>query len=72
MVFDQTRRIMTVGERQEHASALKREMNCCQAVARAFALPKFGIFASGWLPLAADEAIWYNTRVIQNSIMQKC
>ena len=28
---------MTVGERQEHASALKREMNCCQAVARAFA-----------------------------------
>ena len=27
---------MTVGERQEHASALKREMNCCQAVARAF------------------------------------
>ena len=28
---------MTAGERQEHASALKREMNCCQAVARAFA-----------------------------------
>ena len=28
---------MTAGERQEHAAALKREMNCCQAVARAFA-----------------------------------
>ena len=28
---------MTLEERQEHASALKREMNCCQAVARAFA-----------------------------------
>lgn len=27
---------MTTAERQEHASALKREMNCCQAVARAF------------------------------------
>ena len=28
---------MTLQERQEHASALKREMNCCQAVVRAFA-----------------------------------
>ena len=28
---------MTTAERQERASALKREMNCCQAVARAFA-----------------------------------
>ena len=28
---------MTIQERQDHASALKREMNCCQAVARAFA-----------------------------------
>ena len=28
---------MTIQERQEHASALKREMNCCQAVVRAFA-----------------------------------
>ena len=30
-------RAMTTAERQERASALKREMNCCQAVARAFA-----------------------------------
>ena len=28
---------MTIDERQERASALKREMNCCQAVAGAFA-----------------------------------
>ena len=28
---------MTLQERQEQASALKREMNCCQAVVRAFA-----------------------------------
>ena len=28
---------MTLQERQEHASALKRKMNCCQAVVRAFA-----------------------------------
>ena len=28
---------MTTGERQERASALKCEMNCCQAVAGAFA-----------------------------------
>lgn len=28
---------MTLQKRQEHASALKREMNCCQAVVRAFA-----------------------------------
>ena len=28
---------MTTAERQESASALKREMNCCQAVVRAFA-----------------------------------
>ena len=28
---------MTTAERQENASALKREMNCCQAVVRAFA-----------------------------------
>ena len=30
-------RAMTTAERQERASALKREMNCCQAVVRAFA-----------------------------------
>lgn len=28
---------MTTQERQDHASELKREMNCCQAVVRAFA-----------------------------------
>ena len=28
---------MTIQERQDHAAALKREMNCCQAVVRAFA-----------------------------------
>ena len=28
---------MTTAERQENAAALKREMNCCQAVVRAFA-----------------------------------
>ena len=28
---------MTILERQDHAAALKREMNCCQAVVRAFA-----------------------------------
>ena len=28
---------MTIQERQDHASALKREMNCCQAVVRAIA-----------------------------------
>jgi C_GCAxxG_C_C family probable redox protein len=28
---------MTTKERQDHAVALKREMNCCQAVMRAFA-----------------------------------
>ena len=28
---------MTIQERQDHAADLKREMNCCQAVVRAFA-----------------------------------
>lgn len=28
---------MTTHERQEYAARLKREMNCCQAVVRAFA-----------------------------------
>jgi len=28
---------MTKHERQEYAAQLKREMNCCQAVVRAFA-----------------------------------
>ena len=28
---------MTTHERQEYAAQLKREMNCCQAVVRAFA-----------------------------------
>ena len=28
---------MTTQERQEYAAQLKREMNCCQAVVRAFA-----------------------------------
>ena len=37
MVFGKWGKVMTTTERQENASALKREMNCCQAVVRAFA-----------------------------------